>query len=443
MPRMIRDTGLETRTARSRLARRVKPYFRLIEPGLFVGYRKLANGPGTWVAKRYSGKGRYRVENLRTADGALVIADDYSNADGQHVLNFAQAQGLALADANAQRQHGPSNRTAATYTVADAMEDDFRFLENDGRSEHAIADARYRAKVSILPTLGNLKVSTLTTEALRKWRDDLVKRRPRLRTREGEEQKYREIALSNEDVRRARRATANRIWTALRATLNFAFKEGKVASDIAWRRVKPYRGVERARVRYLSIAEAKRLINACNREFRPVLQAALQTGGRYGQLVRLVASDFDPDAGTVRMRTRKGDGSEKVYQVHLTPEGRAFFAAACAGRGDGELIFTKANGSAWDKSEQARPMKEASMHAKISPAANFHIARHTWASHSVMNGTPLLVVAKNLGRSDTRMVERHYGHLAPSYVAEEIRKGAPKFGFKTSVRALRWRLADA
>ena len=47
-----------------------------------------------------------------------------------------------------------------------------------------------------------------------------------------------------------------------------------------------------------------------------------------------------------------------------------------------------------------------------------------------MNGVPLLVVAKNLGHADTRMVEKHYGHLAPSYIADAIRAGAPKFGFK-------------
>jgi hypothetical protein len=35
-----------------------------------------------------------------------------------------------------------------------------------------------------------------------------------------------------------------------------------------------------------------------------------------------------------------------------------------------------------------------------------------------MNSMPLLVVAKNLGHRDTRMVERHYGHLAPSFVAD-------------------------
>ena len=65
--------------------------------------------------------------------------------------------------------------------------------------------------------------------------------------------------------------------------------------------------------------------------------------------------------------------------------------------------------------------------------------RHTWASHAVMNGVPLLVVAKNLGHADTRMVEKHYGHLAPSYIADAIRAGAPRFGMVESsgLRVLR------
>jgi len=49
-----------------------------------------------------------------------------------------------------------------------------------------------------------------------------------------------------------------------------------------------------------------------------------------------------------------------------------------------------------------------------------------------MGGVPLMVVARNLGHSDTRMVEKHYGHLAESYVADEIRKNAPRFGIKAS-----------
>jgi hypothetical protein len=44
--------------------------------------------------------------------------------------------------------------------------------------------------------------------------------------------------------------------------------------------------------------------------------------------------------------------------------------------------------------------------------------------------THIMVVARNLGHADTRMVERHYGHLAPSYIADAIRAGAPTFGIE-------------
>jgi hypothetical protein len=47
-----------------------------------------------------------------------------------------------------------------------------------------------------------------------------------------------------------------------------------------------------------------------------------------------------------------------------------------------------------------------------------------------MNGTPLMVVAKNLGHADTRMVEKHYGHLAPSFIADAIKAGAPRYHVK-------------
>ena len=73
---------------------------------------------------------------------------------------------------------------------------------------------------------------------------------------------------------------------------------------------------------------------------------------------------------------------------------------------------------------------ESGKNAKIKPAINFHGIRHTWASLGVMEGVPPMVVAKNMGHTDTRMVEKIYGHLAPTYIVDAIRHGAPQFGFK-------------
>jgi integrase len=412
MPRQVRDANLETRTARSRLRVEHKPYFRLIEPGLHLGYRKLTSGPGTWIVRRYRGDGIYAVENLRTPDGTLVIADDFAEPDGVAVLSFAQAQ---------QKVRGPRAAAAGPYTVADAMSDYFRLLASDGRS---IADAQYRDRAFIQPKLGNVKLSALTTDRLRRWRDELAHAAPRLRTRRGEQQKHRELA-DTDDARRARRSTANRTWTVLRAALNHAFHDGKIDSDLAWRKVKPFKQVDAARLRYLSVAEAKRLINACDPEFRPLAQAALQTGARYSELIRLQVHDFNPDAGTLAIRQTK---SGRARHVVLTEEGAALFKQLAAGRSGDEPMLRRGDGEPFGKSHQARPMIDACDRANIKPRISFHGLRHTWASLAVMGGVPLMVVAKNLVHVDTRMVERHYGHLAPSYVAEAIRTGAPRFG---------------
>jgi integrase len=148
---------------------------------------------------------------------------------------------------------------------------------------------------------------------LRRWRDEIASAAPRLRTRSGTEQKFRAGEPADEDVRRARRASANRTWTVLRAALNHAFLDGKVDSDIAWRKVKPFKKVDVARIRYLTLTEAKRLINASDPEFRPLVEAALQTGARYGELIRLQARDFDAEVGTVAIRQSKAASPVMSY----------------------------------------------------------------------------------------------------------------------------------
>jgi integrase len=290
-----------------------------------------------------------------------------------------------------------------------------------------ISDLVSRSNAHILPTLGDLVVSELTAEELRRWLAGMAAAPAQTRPKAGKPQ-YKVDPATDEDMRR-RRATANRVLTMLKASLNHAFDEGHVPNRDAWgRKLKPFRNVEVARVRYLTIAEAQRLINACDPEFRALVRAALETGCRYGELIRLEIHDFNADAGgTVAIRKSK---SGKPRHVILTDEGADFFKQHCAGRAGNELMFCHADGAAWKTSEQARPMREASEHAKITPAISFHILRHTWASHAVMEGVPLMVVAKNLGHADTRMVEKHYGHLAPSFITDAIRTGAPRYGIK-------------
>jgi integrase len=237
----------------------------------------------------------------------------------------------------------------------------------------------------------------------------------------------RELDKADHEAIRRRRASANRTLTVLKAALNRAWREGKIPSDEAWRRVEPFEEVTAVRARYLTVAEAKRFLNACSADFRRLAQAALATGARYGELTAFKASDFNPDSGTIHVRTSK---SGRGRHIVLNDEGTALLKSLSAGKPGDALLLVKGDGSAWNKSHQARPMAEACKRARITPSASFHILRHTWASLAVMAGAPLMVVARNLGHADTRMVEKHYGHLAPSYIADAIRAAAPKFGIK-------------
>jgi hypothetical protein len=51
-----------------------------------------------------------------------------------------------------------------------------------------------------------------------------------------------------------------------------------------------------------------------------------------------------------------------------------------------------------------------------------------------MAGTPMAVIARQLGHADTRMTEKHYAHLAPNYVAQTIRENFPILGFADSTQ---------
>jgi integrase len=416
MARQVRDARLETRTAREKLAADGKPYWRDLDPGLHLGYRRLKGRVGKWVARFYGGEGTYREETFATAD-------DLSAANGGDVLDYRQAQREARRrrDERVQIVAGAGR----PLTVADAIA---RYLESlEARGKDAV-DARCRAETAILPALGHVRVSELTTDRLRQWLMSLAKTPRRRRTAEGQPQRFHAGSDDPEALRR-RRNTANRLAAILRAALTHAYRDGLVASDHAWRRLKLFENVTAARARYLSLAETTRLLNACEPAFRNLVQAALASGCRYGELYRLTVGDFDAQAGTIQvLRSKTG----RARHVHLTDEGIAFFSALCAGRSSDEPILRRANGLAWGPSNQTAPMLQACKRAGISPPIGIHVLRHTYCSHAVMRGAPLFTVARALGHADLRMIQKHYGHLSSDHVREAIRAAVPEFGLTSA-----------
>ncbi len=90
-------------------------------------------------------------------------------------------------------------------------------------------------------------------------------------------------------------------------------------------------------------------------------------------------------------------------------------------------MFLRADGAPWGRSHQRRRLKDAAKAAKVHDVS-FHILRHSYGSALAMKGVPMAVIAAALGHVDTRMTERHYAALAPSYIADTIRSNLPKLG---------------
>jgi integrase len=405
MARTLRDSKLDSREARAKLKVRGKPYWRLLEGGLHLGYRRLAKRPGSWCVRRYVGDQRYAVEAL------AGVADDYSEADGHSVLSFAQAQRAAL-------DHKP--KVDGPLTVSQAVESYLEFLTAHRKTSR---DARYRYEALIKPTLGGVLVQDLTKVQLEKWRDGVAAMPRRMRTPKGEPPRHAPRDDSDEGKRK-RRVSANRVLIVLRAALNAAFANGLVSTDAAWRRVKRFKGVDVERERFLSTDEIRRLLNACQGDFRKLVQAALATGCRYGELTGLLVNDFQRDSGTLKIRTSKA-GKPRI--VWLTTEAQALFTRWCVGKRGDELLLARTDGTAWGAGHQFERMREACGHAGITPPVSFHCLRHTHASHLALKGTPTAVIAEQLGHADERMTKR-YAHLSETYAGTTIRQNALTLG---------------
>src|SRR5262245_43975864 len=148
MARRVRDKGLESRSARTKLKACGKPYYKAIGEGLHLGYRKGIT-VGKWVARIYVGDQRYVVETIATAD-------DHEDADGERVLTFWQAQDRARDLAGRKLYTGP-------FRVRDAVEAYLNYL-GDRTSAY---DGRIRFEKHVLPALGDIPLAELTADQIR------------------------------------------------------------------------------------------------------------------------------------------------------------------------------------------------------------------------------------------------------------------------------------
>lgn len=397
MSRTVSDAKLESRSARAALKVRKKPYYRAIEPGLHLGYRKAKHSTSWLVRVHLDGKG-YQLRNL---DG---IPDDKVEADGQGVLSYAQA--LEKGRAFFKAANAPATAKHSVITVEDACEDYIEYL----RAERKTGDeSAGRLKKHIYPKIGKTLIVKLTTSELEKCKRGMVRK-----------------DKDDPDVERASKDSANRVMSMLRAALNRAFADetNNIPSDAAWRRVKQFRGVGRARQIHLDVAQSNKLIGACSGAFQRLVTAALLTGARAPhELAERKVCDFQRTAGTLTVT----DGKTGSRDIVLTQEAITYFTEITKDRDPSEFLLPRDDGTPWLKNRHQKPMQRAVKDAELDPKCTIYACRHTYASQSILSGMNLKLLAENMGTS-IRMLEKHYGKFIAASRRSLVEKSAFKLG---------------
>ena len=274
MARKVRNSKLETRTARLKLHIAKKPIFERVGPGLSLGYRRNQTA-GTWVLKLADGKGGARTL-------AVGKADDFDDADGVDYLTFWQAQEKAKIVVRKGRD------LAHPLTVREAADTYLAWLA--AKNPRTAADTRGRLEKHFLPKFGARLVSSLTKTMLDGWLAGLVAR-----------------SSDPEKLRRSK-DTANRVLTMVKALLNHAVRDAAngIGDDSAWRHVRPFQGVSKPREVRFTDDEVRRLVDcAPDKAAGDLLSGAFLTGARYGELTEARVSHFDDRSQTLRVNVER------------------------------------------------------------------------------------------------------------------------------------------
>lgn len=232
-------------------------------------------------------------------------------------------------------------------------------------------------------------------------------------------------------------ATANRYLAALSHALSVASKEWEWIEANPLKRVR--RKVEpRGRVRFLSDAERKRVLEACKasdeKTLFPITAIAIASGPRQGEILAL---RYPEHVDLVKRRlliARSKNGESRT--VPIAPFVVDALREYLKGRGAEPGLLFPIRGDVLHK-----PWREALAAAKVEDF-RFHDLRHTAASYLAMNGATLMELMHVLGHKTMQMVKR-YAHLTEQHTAEVVDRMAAKVFGEPKTRSLTTRKRHA
>lgn len=361
-------TDLSKKTARSKLSPRREPYWHRLEVGLYLGYRALGDGVGTWIVRSQEGD-RKQYQSLGSVD------------------SFDEARRLALEWAGRVAAGVSTEQTTVEAACRHYVQH-----QRTTKGERASKDPEGRFERLVYgKDIGRVKLDKLTTIKMRAWRDAQV---------DGAEDD------EDEDALRRAKDSANRNLTALKAALNLAHRDRLVGSDDGWKTVAAFEKVGKRRDIFLSTEQRRALVAACPLALRELVVGLLLTAVRCGELAACTVADFDKDQGTLSIRRSKTG----ARVVPLSTAAKQHLQALTAKRIGLAPLVPDEFGKHWKKDNWKKPFKSAVLAAKLPEETVMYTLRHCAITELIAGGMDSHLVAKIAGTS-TAMIDKNYGHL--------------------------------
>ena len=168
-------------------------------------------------------------------------------------------------------------------------------------------------------------------------------------------------------------------------------------------------------IRYLLQEEEERLMKVAPKMVGRVIQLALHTGMRRGELLSLTWGDIDFKAGIITIPATRAKGKRERY-IPLTKTALKVLQGIPRPIAKNALVFSNSKGKQWDRFRSLwdKARKEAGLED-----FRMHDCRHTYASRLVMSGVDLAVIKELLGHQDYETTLK-YAHLAPERLKKAV-----------------------
>ena len=205
--------------------------------------------------------------------------------------------------------------------------------------------------------------------------------------------------------------TINNHLSVLRSLLETARRHGVIdrVPDFRWMKV------QEADFDFLTFEESEALIAAADPEWRPMIQLALRTGLRLGELLGLQWGDLQGQRLTVRRSYVRGEiSTTKTHKSRTIP----LASDVVLPSRDRLFVFGNADGTPLEKGCTKWPLWRACDAAGVR-RISWHVLRHTFASQLAMRGVSLAVVRELMGHTTIKMTLR-YAHLAPGWHEDAV-----------------------